>query len=111
MLTAASSNDYFCYERAELLGDSFLKFAASLALFTFYPNLNEGKLTHIKGKIIGNLNLFFCGRAKNIPAMLKVCVIFLIIILYCILPRRIFKKFFLLNLLAIQWSTTSRDFK
>ncbi|KAK7865819.1 hypothetical protein R5R35_001277 [Gryllus longicercus] len=57
-LTCACSNDALNLERLETLGDSFLKFASSLFLFLRYPKLDEGKLTQVKGKIVGNRNLF-----------------------------------------------------
>ena len=53
-LTTINSHDTFNLERVETLGDAFLKFAASLYLFHKYPKLDEGQLTNIKGKLIGN---------------------------------------------------------
>ncbi|XP_058793942.1 endoribonuclease Dicer isoform X1 [Phymastichus coffea] len=71
-LTAKMSNDMFNYERVETLGDSFLKFAVSLYLFQNYPDSGEGPLSHLKGKLVGNLNLFYCARAKNLPGRMNV---------------------------------------
>ncbi|KAI8421692.1 hypothetical protein MSG28_009678 [Choristoneura fumiferana] len=53
-ITTINSHDIFNLERPETLGDSFLKFAASLYLYHKFPQLNEGQLTNIKGRLIGN---------------------------------------------------------
>lgn len=71
-LTCACSNDAFSLERLETLGDSFLKFVSSVFLFLRYPRLDEGKLTQAKGKIVGNRNLFYCGRNRNIMGKIKI---------------------------------------
>nr|WDQ26714.1 Dicer 2 [Sogatella furcifera]WOZ50366.1 endoribonuclease Dcr 2-like protein [Sogatella furcifera] len=71
VLTAASAHDIFNFERLETLGDSFLKYAVSLILFTHFPELSEGQLTMIKGKIIGNRNLFYCGEEKELGSIIK----------------------------------------
>ncbi|KAI4489336.1 hypothetical protein M0802_011205 [Mischocyttarus mexicanus] len=70
-LTTAG-NDVFDLERLETLGDSYLKFISSLYLYTYYPTYNEGRLTALKGKIIGNRNLYYCGAKKSIPGYMKV---------------------------------------
>lgn len=56
----------------ETLGDSFLKFAVSLFLYETYKTFNEGQLTALKGRLIGNRNLYYCGVSKKIPGRLKV---------------------------------------
>lgn len=71
VLTAASAHDIFNLERLETLGDSFLKYSVSLILFTRFPELSEGQLTMIKGKIIGNRNLFYCGEEKELGSIIK----------------------------------------
>ncbi|XP_051160014.1 endoribonuclease Dicer-like [Leptopilina boulardi] len=71
-LTSKISNDAFDLERMETLGDSFLKFAVSLFLYETYKSFNEGQLTYLKGKLIGNRNLYYCGKNKNIPGRIKV---------------------------------------
>ncbi|XP_067000048.2 endoribonuclease Dcr-2 [Anabrus simplex] len=71
-LTAASSADIINMERLETLGDSFLKFSVSLFLFLNYPHVNEGKLTELKGKMVGNRNLFYCARARGLNNIMKV---------------------------------------
>lgn len=71
VLMASKSQDVVNLERLETLGDSFLKFATTLFLFLRYPNYNEGRLTNMKGKIIGNRNLFYIGQNKNIGGLMK----------------------------------------
>lgn len=69
--TAKSANDFINYERMEILGDAFLKFAVSFFLFKNY-SLQEGILTNLKGKLIGNRNLLYCGVKKNFPEYISV---------------------------------------
>lgn len=71
-MTAASADDIWNLERLETLGDSFLKFAVSYVLFSRFPDLPEGKLTQLKGQILGNRNLFYCAKAKQLASYLKV---------------------------------------
>ncbi|XP_039289133.1 endoribonuclease Dicer [Nilaparvata lugens] len=71
VLTTASAHDIFNLERLETLGDSFLKYAVSLLLFIRFPELSEGQLTMIKGKVIGNRNLFYCGEQKGLGSIIK----------------------------------------
>ncbi|XP_076391381.1 endoribonuclease Dcr-2 isoform X2 [Megachile rotundata] len=71
-LTSKMGLDAFDLERLETLGDSYLKFIVSLYLYTIFPNYNEGSLTVLKGKMIGNRNLYYCGIKKNIPGRMKV---------------------------------------
>ncbi|XP_051175293.1 endoribonuclease Dicer-like isoform X2 [Leptopilina boulardi] len=71
-LTSKLSNDAFDFERMETLGDSFLKFAVTLFLYETYKNFNEGQLTALKGKLIGNRNLYYCGLNKKIPGHIKI---------------------------------------
>lgn len=61
----------FNLERLETLGDSFLKFVISLFLYHEFPNFSESQLTTLKGKIIGNRNLYYCGEKKGIPGRIK----------------------------------------
>jgi len=62
----------FNYERMETYGDSFLKFAVSLVLFDAFPSDNEGVLTELKMKLVGNRNLLYAGRNLNIGSYLMV---------------------------------------
>lgn len=71
-LTSKMSNDVMNLEILETLGDSFLKYFTSLFLTETFPKFPEGHLTSIKGKIIGNRNLYYCGYMRRIPGMIKV---------------------------------------
>ncbi|XP_011632113.1 endoribonuclease Dicer isoform X1 [Pogonomyrmex barbatus] len=70
-LTTKLGNDMFNLERLETLGDSYLKYIVSLFLYHKFPTFREGQLTAVKGKIIGNRNLYFCGNKKGIPGRIK----------------------------------------
>lgn len=63
--------DMFNLERLETLGDSYLKFIVSLFLYHKFPTFAEGQLTTLKGKMIGNRNLYYCGENKGIPGRIK----------------------------------------
>lgn len=65
-------HDMFNLERLETLGDSYLKLITSLFLYHSFPTLNEGQLTAIKGRIIGNRNLYYSGINKSIPGRMKI---------------------------------------
>ncbi|KAF9423593.1 hypothetical protein HW555_001148 [Spodoptera exigua] len=71
-LTTIKSHDTFNLERAETLGDAFLKFAASLYLYHKFPTLNEGQLTNIKGRLISNRNLYYAGERFNLAGRMKI---------------------------------------
>lgn len=66
------SHDVFNLERLETLGDSYLKFITSLFLYHSFPTFTEGQLTSLKGKIIGNRNLYYSGIKKCLPGRLKI---------------------------------------
>uniref|UniRef100_A0A2H8TDA5 Endoribonuclease Dicer n=1 Tax=Melanaphis sacchari TaxID=742174 RepID=A0A2H8TDA5_9HEMI len=72
VITPPFANDMFNYERMETYGDSFLKFAVSLVLFDAFPYFNEGVLTELKMKIVGNRNLLYTGRNLNLGSYLTV---------------------------------------
>ncbi|GBP52117.1 Endoribonuclease Dcr-1 [Eumeta japonica] len=70
-LTAISSHDAFNLERVETLGDSFLKFISALYLYHKFPKLNEGQLTNIKSRLIGNRNLYYAAERINLGGRMK----------------------------------------
>ncbi|XP_034109801.1 endoribonuclease dcr-1 [Drosophila albomicans] len=70
-ITSSSSVDVFDMERFELLGDSFLKFSASLYLANKYPAWNEGILTQVKSNLVSNRNLLYCLSETDIPS--RIC--------------------------------------
>ncbi|XP_025190355.1 endoribonuclease Dicer-like [Melanaphis sacchari] len=74
VLTLPSSNDMFNYERMETYGDSFLKFAVSLVFYDAFPSDNEGVLTSLTMKLVGNRNLFYVGRNLNLESYLMLNV-------------------------------------
>ncbi|XP_052194720.1 endoribonuclease Dicer homolog 1 isoform X2 [Diospyros lotus] len=57
-LTAASCQETFCYERAELLGDAYLKWVVSRFLFLKYPQKHEGQLTRMRQQMVSNMVLY-----------------------------------------------------
>ncbi|KAI5634355.1 hypothetical protein NE865_12903 [Phthorimaea operculella] len=71
-ITTINSHDAFNLERTETLGDSFLKFAAGLYLHHKFPQMNEGQLTNIKGRLIGNRNLYYAGAKVQLGGRMKV---------------------------------------
>ena len=82
VITASSANDIINYERLETLGDSFLKYIVTLSLFLSFPDKDEGKLTAVKGKMVGNRNLFYCGNKIKLGNILKVFILVYFIIHY-----------------------------
>lgn len=49
-LTMSNANDGINLERMETIGDSFLKYAITTYLYCSYPNVHEGKLSHLRSK-------------------------------------------------------------
>jgi endoribonuclease Dicer len=71
-LTTATSGDVFDMERFEVLGDAFLKFIVSFYLIQEHQDWHEGYLTTVKGQIVSNRNLYYCGVELGLPGMIKV---------------------------------------
>ncbi|CAH8588236.1 unnamed protein product [Heterobilharzia americana] len=65
-LTMSCSNDFINLERMETIGDSFLKFVVTVYLYLTYPNAHEGKLSHLRSRIVCNSNLYRLGKAKDL---------------------------------------------
>uniref|UniRef100_A0A8D8QUE6 ribonuclease III n=1 Tax=Cacopsylla melanoneura TaxID=428564 RepID=A0A8D8QUE6_9HEMI len=63
-LTMSNANDGINLERLETIGDSFLKYAITIYLYCTYPNVHEGKLSHLRSKQVSNFNLFKLGKLK-----------------------------------------------
>ncbi|KER29170.1 hypothetical protein T265_13440, partial [Opisthorchis viverrini] len=72
-LTMSCSNDFINLERMETIGDSFLKFVATVHLYLTYPNAHEGKLSHMRSRVVCNSNLYRLGRAKNLQDRMIAC--------------------------------------
>nr|XP_018899828.1 PREDICTED: endoribonuclease Dicer [Bemisia tabaci]XP_018899829.1 PREDICTED: endoribonuclease Dicer [Bemisia tabaci]XP_018899830.1 PREDICTED: endoribonuclease Dicer [Bemisia tabaci] len=71
-ITSLQAHDIQNYEYLETLGDSYLKFAVSLSLFLYCGGIDEGKLTRLKGKLLGNRNLFYCANVLELASLLEV---------------------------------------
>lgn len=70
-LTAASCQETFCYERAELLGDAYLKWVVSRFLFLKYPQKHEGQLTRMRQQMVSNMVLYQCALAKGLQSYIQ----------------------------------------
>uniref|UniRef100_A0A0D9VNU3 Endoribonuclease Dicer homolog 1 n=1 Tax=Leersia perrieri TaxID=77586 RepID=A0A0D9VNU3_9ORYZ len=70
-LTAASCQETFCYERAELLGDAYLKWVVSRFLFLKFPQKHEGQLTRMRQKMVSNIVLYGYALQKNLQSYIQ----------------------------------------
>lgn len=77
-LTPVCCHDIIDLERLETLGDSFLKFAVSFTIFVKCKKANEGHMTTLKGRLVGNRNLLHCGNKLNLGSYLKVSKLLII---------------------------------
>uniref|UniRef100_A0A803M389 Endoribonuclease Dicer homolog 1 n=1 Tax=Chenopodium quinoa TaxID=63459 RepID=A0A803M389_CHEQI len=70
-LTAASCQETFCYERAELLGDAYLKWVVSRFLFLKYPQKHEGQLTQMRQQMVSNMILYHHALEKGLQSYIQ----------------------------------------
>lgn len=63
-LTGPASAMRLDYERMEVLGDSILKYAATISCFLQYRTEGEGKLSSLRQNIISNANLYTIGMER-----------------------------------------------
>ncbi|KAJ6805125.1 endoribonuclease Dicer-like protein 1-like [Iris pallida] len=70
-LTAASCQETFCYERAELLGDAYLKWVVSRFLFLKYPQKHEGQLTRMRQQMVSNMVLYQHALSKGLQSYIQ----------------------------------------
>lgn len=70
-LTAASCQETFCYERAELLGDAYLKWVVSRWLFLKFPQKHEGQLTRMRQQNVSNMVLYQKALQKGLQAYIQ----------------------------------------
>ncbi|PIA34920.1 hypothetical protein AQUCO_03700286v1 [Aquilegia coerulea] len=70
-LTAASCQETFCYERAELLGDAYLKWVVSRFLFLKYPQKHEGQLTRMRQQMVSNMVLYQFALNKGLQSFIQ----------------------------------------
>ncbi|XP_043712784.1 endoribonuclease Dicer homolog 1 [Telopea speciosissima] len=69
--TAASCQETFCYERAELLGDAYLKWVVSRFLFLKYPQKHEGQLTRMRQQMVSNMVLYQYALSKGLQSYIQ----------------------------------------
>lgn len=70
-LTAASCQETFCYERAELLGDAYLKWVVSRFLFLKYPQKHEGQLTRMRQQKVSNMVLYHHALERGLQSYIQ----------------------------------------
>ncbi|XP_023539589.1 endoribonuclease Dicer homolog 1 [Cucurbita pepo subsp. pepo] len=70
-LTAASCQETFCYERAELLGDAYLKWVVSRFLFLKFPRKHEGQLTRMRQQMVSNMVLYQYALSKGLQSYIQ----------------------------------------
>lgn len=70
-LTAASCQETFCYERAELLGDAYLKWVVSRFLFLKYPQKHEGQLTRMRQQMVSNMVLYQYALGRGLQSYIQ----------------------------------------
>ncbi|CAH1411951.1 unnamed protein product [Lactuca virosa] len=70
-LTAASCQETFCYERAELLGDAYLKWVVSRYLFLKHPQKHEGQLTRMRQQMVSNMVLYHYALTKGLQSYIQ----------------------------------------
>ncbi|BAT80376.1 Endoribonuclease Dicer-like protein [Vigna angularis] len=70
-LTAASCQETFCYERAELLGDAYLKWVVSRFLFLKYPQKHEGQLTRMRQQMVSNMVLYQYALSRGLQSYIQ----------------------------------------
>ncbi len=70
-LTAASCQETFSYERAELLGDAYLKWVVSRRLFLKFPSKHEGQLTRMRQQTVSNSVLYQYALEKGLQSYIQ----------------------------------------
>ncbi|KAL6659920.1 hypothetical protein ACP70R_002042 [Stipagrostis hirtigluma subsp. patula] len=66
-----ATKETFCYERAELLGDAYLKWVVSRFLFLKYPQKHEGQLTRMRQQMVSNMILYQYALNKNLQSYIQ----------------------------------------
>ncbi|XP_032232624.2 endoribonuclease Dicer [Nematostella vectensis] len=69
-LTTTSANDIIDHERLEIYGDAFIKYAISELLYSDFPNVNEGRLSFLRGLRVSNQQLFYLGRSRGLAPLI-----------------------------------------
>lgn len=68
-ITAHKCLESYSYERLELLGDSFLKYAISQHLFMKYENEDEGQLSDRRAETICNKTLHALALNRHLQVL------------------------------------------
>jgi endoribonuclease Dicer len=58
-------------ERLETIGDSFLKYCATMHIYCNFPDYNEGQMTTVRGRLVSNAALCTAGKKKEIGQVLS----------------------------------------
>lgn len=69
-LTTKGASDSIDLERLETLGDSFLKFAATVFLYCDRTDAHEGRLSTARSRRVSNQNLYRLARRLGIPEVI-----------------------------------------
>ena len=68
-LTLSAAGDRWDMERREMLGDAFLKYSTTIFLhYSMADNCDEGNLSTVRSKIVGNLNLFHIAESLGLAS-------------------------------------------
>jgi endoribonuclease Dicer len=67
-LTCVGTCDVFSHERLEMYGDALIKHTVSLNLYCEPPFSNIGEISFLRGLRVSNRQLFYLGRALNLPS-------------------------------------------
>ena len=68
-LTLSAAGDRWDMERMETLGDAFLKYSTTIFLhYSMADNCDEGNLSTVRSKIVGNLNLFHIAESLGLAS-------------------------------------------
>ena len=68
-LTQSAAGDRWDMERMEILGDAFLKYSTTIFLhYSMADNCDEGNLSTVRSKIVGNLNLFHIAESLGLAS-------------------------------------------
>lgn len=70
-LTHPSANANINYERLEFLGDSVLGSIVASEAYSTFPNMDEGKLTHIKVALVSGENLSKVAQTLNLDKAIQ----------------------------------------
>lgn len=70
-LTHSSADSPTNYERLEFLGDAVLKIAISEWVFTRFPEMPEGTMTKVRGRLVSDVTLAQIARRHDLGAFLR----------------------------------------